>query len=152
MRSIFKLCGIAAIFLSFSLLGVLKAYSKKAYISRLKRIKSALFKTDDMLCGGADNRARILKTAFGGIEGFYISDNGISLADKAVKGEARDWLCGFLGEFGSGDLALERQRIKRVCDKLSSLIENEEKDYAAYAKIWQTAGVCAGLGASIMLI
>lgn len=152
MKLLIKFFGILSVILSVSLFGFFKTHSKKAYIERLQKISAAFSGADAALRLSADSRDRILNSAFGGIEGFSLSGDKPSFCDKLMPNKLSGDINAFLSEFGSGDIPLERQRIKRVLYETDSEINKEKATYAGSYKVWQTVSVCAGLGLGIMLI
>lgn len=152
MVYVFKLGGIAAVVIGFSLFGASKAYAKKMNIIWLKSVAAALDTANDMLLAGASSKADILTRSFCKIGGFSAANGAIRIENKAVSSELSDALNAFLNEFGDGDTEHERRRIKRMAQKICELAKKAEEDYLATAKIWQTGGVCAGLAVGIMLL
>ena len=152
MKLLIKLFGILSVILSVSLFGFFKTHSKKAYIERLQKISAAFSGVDAALRLSPDSRDRILNSAFGGIEGFSLSGGKHCFLDKCMPDKLSHGINTFLSEFGSGDIPLERQRIKRVLYEIDSETNKEKAAYAGSYKLWQTVSVCAGLGLGIMLI
>ena len=151
MTVFFKYIGILLIIISFSLYGFLKTHLKRSYILKLTEIRNAVKKADNMIRMGTYSKHEILKEIFGSIEGFNVLKDGVCISDIAISRELSSNLYRFFNEFGNGDLILERQRIKNIDGYLLSLLEKEQKQYTESRKIWQTAGICAGLILSIML-
>ena len=131
MKTLIKICGVLITVLSASLYGFLKSSNLRKYISRLEETQRALHKADDMLRLGIDSSSQIINECFG-------SDNML--------------LCGFLNEFGNGDLEFERQKIARMINYIDGIKKEQEEKYAQNSKIWRTGGICAGLIIGIMLI
>ena len=146
MRLFVKLAGITAIVLSCAGLGFLKSFSQREKIARLRKIDAALARADNMLRLGAGDREKIITQSFSGID-------GIGAAAKSGR-DNLSYRCldEFFREFGKGDVPTERQRINRVRYEIKEQLEREKRTYASSGKIWQTAGVCAGLSIGIMLI
>ncbi|MBO4692841.1 MAG: hypothetical protein J5659_00395 [Clostridia bacterium] len=152
MKLTVKLIGVFLLFLSVSFLGYLKAYSKREYIKRLKAIKEALIKTENMLKTGVLSRKKILTTAFNRIDSFICYCDGAVIDDKAMNGELKKTLESFFYEFGRGNMTAELTRIDGIKEALSCEISLKESEYNKGAKLWRTSGVCAGLAIGIMLI
>lgn len=131
MKTTFKLLGVFTVILSVSFYGFLKSFNQKKYISCLEKSEKALHKADDMLRLGADSSSQIINECF--------------KSDTLLSPD-------FLNEFGNGDLKLERQKIARMINHISSIKKEQEEKYAQNAKIWRTGGICAGLIIGIMLI
>ena len=152
MKMLIKILGVLVITVSISLFGFLKSYWERSYISLLGKIAKALASVDAALRLTADCRERILSSSFDGVDGFCMHNGDAHFINKNIS----DTLCSeintFFRDFGSGDIILERQRIKRVSGVIKTAIEKEQKEYAATHKLWQTVGVCAGLMLGIMLI
>ncbi|MBO4433810.1 MAG: hypothetical protein J5852_09810 [Clostridia bacterium] len=149
MRYLFKYFGIITVGFCLSFWGFLKAYSKRQYIKRLEDLYSAFSRAEDMLILGIPCREKIINECFGEIEGF--NTEGADLSFKPF-GKFEAALKEFFSEFGGGDRQLEHNRIKRIKRELSEIISGEKNEYARLSKIWQTAGVCAGIAAGIMFI
>lgn len=152
MKLIIKLAGMVLIVLCFSMLGFLKALSKREYIKRLKSIDSSLIRASSLLKYGTFNRQKILETAFLRVPGFSISAEGAEIKDKMMSKDISTMLNLFLKDFGSVDTACELTRIKGNRDTLLREIKRLEDEYKTVGKLWRTAGVCAGLALGIMLI
>ena len=149
MRCLLKYFGIVTVTVCLSAFGFLKAYSKKRRIKRLEDLYAAFSRAEDMLILGISSREKIISECFGEIEGFYTE--GADFNSKLF-GEFKETLREFFSEFGGGDRQLEQNRIKRLKRELFEVISDEKNEYARLSKIWQTAGVCAGLAAGIMFI
>lgn len=149
MRYLIKYAGIVSVAASLSLFGFFKTRLKKTYINRLKKISVGLQKADDLLKFGETNRERILAVCFGAEVDFMLKDGILA---KPQSSELCGLLKEFSREFGSGDLVAEHRRIALLKHAVDGIAEREESEYAQFSKIWQTAGVCAGLALGIMLI
>lgn len=150
MRYLFKCIGISGIVLCLSVSGFLKTRRKREYIRWLKAVGAALDSADDMLTLYNTDRERILAGCFGKVKGISLAP--FAAVCEKTAGKLAGTLSTFFAEFGSGDIQLEHSRISRVKREVSLAAAKEEREYAQYGKIWQTAGVCAGLAAGILLI
>ena len=148
MSYLFKYTGILAVVACLSLSGFIKSRLKRTEIARLKALEAAFVRADDMLTLCNKNREEILRECF--FKATEGGDNGTrSIAPPAGAAKITDK---FLKEFGSGDKDLEHNRITLAKSEISSLISCAEAQYTNLSKIWQTAGVCAGLALGIMLV
>ena len=152
MKYVLKFAGIFAVVLCCSLSGFIRTRSKKEYIRRLKKIDAGLSRADDMLRLGGGGKSAILSACFSDVEGFTVSADGAVISPAAAGKEAADLLNPFFAGFGSGDELFEHRRIARTRHLLCEVLSREEKGYAQFARIWQTAGICAGFALGIMLI
>ena len=152
MKILIKTAGILFIVLSTSLFGFFKAFSKRKYIKRLLQTQAAFKNAGNLLRLGVDNRAKILSASFSTVEGFNITQAGVSFSDKYVADELSNAINTFLIEFGSGDTETERQRIERVVYSVETELTKETREYEKSHKVWQTLGVCAGLAIGIIFI
>lgn len=149
MKYLIKYAGIVSVVVSLSLFGFFKTRVKKTYINRLKNISEGLQKADDLLKFGETNRDKILAACFGTELNFMSKDGTFG---KSQNSELCGMLKEFSREFGSGDLVAEHRRIARLKHTVDGVTARAESEYAQFSKIWQTAGVCAGLALGIMLI
>ena len=149
MRYLIKYFGIITVVFCLSVLGFLKAYLKRQSIKRLEDLYAALSRADDMLNLGISGRDEIISECFSKIDGLNFPDK----AQPQLKppGDVGETLNAFFNDFGTGDRDTERCRINRLKVRLSEFISEEKSEYARLYKIWQTAGVCAGLAVGIML-
>ena len=147
-----KILGVLVITVSISLFGFLKSYRERSYIRLLEKIAEALTRVDTALRLTADCRGKILSSSFDGVDGFCMHNGEAQFINKSIPDTLCSEINAFFSDFGSGDIILERQRIKRIWGVIKTAIEKEQKEYAASHKVWQTVGVCAGLMLGIMLI
>lgn len=140
MRYLLKFAGISAAVICLSVSGFLKARLKKEEIKRLKAVFGAFCRAGDMLTLSNTDRRAIINECF--------SD----LLKDGKTGKANEIINSFFEGFGSGDTVIELNRIERAKRKTEELISKEEREYAAFSKIWRTTGICAGLAAGIIFI
>ena len=152
MKYLLKFAGIFAVVLCCSLSGFIRTRAKKEHIKRLKKIDAALSHADDMLRLSSGGKSAILSACFSGVEGVTVSGEGAFIPASAAGKEIADLINPFFSGFGSGDELFEHRRIARTRHLLGEALSREEKGYAQFAKIWQTAGICAGFALGIMLI
>ena len=150
--SVFKIGGLVCIFISFAMFGFFKAYALKKRRIQLFKIIDCLHSIYEQIHYNGGELSTILPKSLISCDFIIYKGNEIEVLSDFLKNDDKEIIKDFFANLGSADTYTECERIKRGIAMLERQYAAASVECDAKVKLWQCAGVSAGMAVCIFLI